>query len=320
MLQTILNAASVRRTLLHAGVVLVLLLTACSRSDPGEEISVLEQENERLQQRLRLSTEYVEDVTRIIDEVQQNLDQIEEREGIISTISLQTAEERSRRGRDIGEELENSIADIDAYIQENKDKLAEVTERMEESEIRIESLENLVRHLTQSVAEKEETLATLRSTVNRLQADVATLNREVRRKDAEIAERERTITEQVEQLEEQTQVIEEQREEQATAFYIVGTRDDLRRKGIIEERRGGLLGMQKDVKIGTIYQRHFNPVEKALDSIHLGRDVKRAEVVSAHSDQPDLFTVDNGDAGPVLRVKDTDRFWAISEYLVVMVE
>jgi chromosome segregation ATPase len=280
----------------------------------------LQEENDRLQQRLRLSTEYVEDVTRIIDEVQQNLDQIEEREGIISTISLQTDEERASRGRDVGLELENSIADIDAYIQENKDKLAEVTERMEQSDIRIESLENMVRHLTQSVAEKETALSELRSTVGRLQANVATLNREVRRRDAQIAERERTITQQEERLEEQTQVIEEQREEQATAFYVVGTRDNLRRKGIIEERRGGLLGMKKDVKIGTIYHRHFSPVEKTLDSIQLGTDVRSAEVVSAHGDQPDLFMIENGEAGPVLRVKDTARFWAISDYLVVMVE
>lgn len=308
------------RPMLSMGLVLLLFATGCDTSGLRQNVERLTQENERLENRLRLSTDYVEDVTRIIDEVQQNLDQIEEREGIISTISLQTDEERARRGTEVGEELENSIADIDAYIQQNKDKLAEVTERIEQSDVRIESLENLVRNLTQTVAEKEGDLAELRSTVNRLRANVASLNREVRRRDAEIAERERTITQQEEQLQEKTQVIEEQREVEATAYYVVGTRDNLRRKGIIEERRGGLLGMKRDVKIGTIYHRHFSPLDKSLDSIQLGADVKSAEVVSAHGDQPDLFMIEEGDGGPVLRLKDTDRFWAISEYLVIMVD
>jgi len=276
----------------------------------------LAEENEELKLQLHLSAEYIKDVTEIIDQVQRNLQDIENREGIIGRISLSSEGQRTR-AVNVRRQLITSIADIDAYIKDNRKKMELLQQRIQESKVRVASLERLVDNLNVAVKQKERDIVRLREEVNTLQENIASLEGQVEERDQELEIRSKTIAKQAEAIELREQTIREQEEAAATAFYVVDSRDGLKQKGLIVER-GGFLGLWKDTKVGTIAQAHFQAVPKADDMIEFASDVQNIEIVSAHKDRPDLYSFQKSKESSQLIITDTEGFWALSEYLIIV--
>ena len=136
-----------------------IILSACEW-DARKENMMLEAENEELRLQLHLSTQYIEDVTAIIDHVQRNLQHIRDREAIIDRISL-SAEGHRTRAVNVRKELMSSISDIDAYILDNRRKMELLAARISESQVRIAGLEELAVNLQASVKQKEQDIVEL---------------------------------------------------------------------------------------------------------------------------------------------------------------
>lgn len=294
----------------------LLLMSACEL-DARRENMILKQENEELRLQLHLSTAYIEDVTSIIDQVQRNLQQIRDREGIIDRISL-APEGRKTNVVNVRHELRNSISDIDSYILDNRHKMELLAERIRESQVRIGSLEQMVENLSVTVRQKEQDIATLKEKISLLETDVANLQGQLVIKDLEIQNQSETISEQAEAIRDREAIIREQERVALTAYYVVDTKEELKRKGIIVEERSGFLGLGRTTKVGTISEAHFSRVPKNEKIIPLGPTVTDIEVVSVHKDRPDLYTFQSSGEGAGLNISDTEGFWALSEYLIVV--
>lgn len=300
-----------------------MLLFTLSACDYGarRQISVIKDENESLQAQLELSSVYIEDVTEIMDEVQQNLLAIEEREGIIGRISLESQSSEStsrRRSVNVRRELLTSISDIDTFIKENREKMDVLKARIASSSVRIESLERLVTNLTASVEEKERNVVQLKDQVRVLEANIASLQGQLRERDVVIQTKDSTIAEQVAAINELDAEIQTRVVEAATAYYVVDTRQTLRTKGLIRERRGGFLGLKKTTSVGAIMIEHFRGIPKNQSRITLDPSVKNVEIISAHRDRPDLYRFDRSSGSANLVLNDPEGFWSLSDYLVIV--
>lgn len=301
---------------------LLFVLSACDYG-ARRQISNLKEENTSLETQLRLSSVYIQDVTQIMDEVQRNLNAIEEREGIIGQISLDPPGEganRRQRAVNVRQELLSSISDIDGYIQDNRQKMDVLMDRIQKSAVRIESLERLVDNLRVTVEEKERNAETLKQQVRSLEANIASLQGQLRERETVILLKDSTIAEQQAAIEEREETIQTQAEEAATGYYVVDSRESLQRLGLIRERRSGFLGLSKSTSVGSVLTQYFTGVPKRQPSIAFDPSIRDIEIISAHRDRPDLFRFDRSGQGSKLILNDPEGFWAISEYLVIVAD
>ncbi|MEM1268921.1 MAG: hypothetical protein AAGI08_02630 [Bacteroidota bacterium] len=291
-----------------------VLLAGCNDG----ELEALRQENQQLVQSF-------EQATRIIDDVQQNLARIEEREGIINQLQLEN--EGSPSG-DVEERIQTSLSAIDAYLEENRRKLNELNERVEGTSGELNGLRGLVASLERQVKEKEQEVQGLRTENRELQSNVATLQNEVETRSREVEELGQTVVEQdslltetTTRLDETETALEAELEAAATAYFVVGDRDGLEQRGVINVSRGGFLGLGgKRSRIADIDPTQFSPIQKSQNIVQLGPGIEDVEVLSAHKEFSNLYEIEQAGSSTALRITDPERFWSVSEYLVVMVK
>lgn len=303
-----------------AALIFLVTLSACDFG-ARRQVSTLRDENESLESRLQLSSLYIQDVTQIIDEVQKNLNAIEEREGIIGKISLEsggTETDRRRRAVNVRRELLSKISDIDGFVQDNREKMDLLKERIEKSTVRIESLERLVDNLTVTVQEKERSVNELKTQVRSLELNIASLQGKLLQHEVALQIKDSTIAEQEAAIQEKEETIQTQAEEAATGYYVINTRDALRKNGLIRERRSGFLGLSKTTSVGSVMTQYFTGVPKQQAIISFDPSVHDIEIVSAHRDRPDLYRFDKSRTGSQLVIIDPRGFWALSDYLVIV--
>ncbi len=300
------------RNLLIATV--LLYLAGCEGTCSPGRLAALEKENTELVQSF-------EKATRIIDEVQQNLARIEEREGIIDRLSLEA--EQGTSSQDIEAQIQTSLSAIDTYLDENRNKLDELTAQVESSGTEVQGLKRLVTNLRRDVNKKEEQITSLKTQNRQLATAVANLETEVTKQteviqtqDQKIQVQDSTIVQQEAELDEKARAIEAQEEAARTAFFIVDSKDGLKQKGIVTES-GGFLGIGKDLKIANLNEALFSPIAKSQEWIQLGNDVKDIEIVSPHKAFKDLYAVEKFDNAVAIHLTNPAQFWSISEYLVI---
>lgn len=225
--------------------------------------------------------------------------------------------------RMMGQGLEGGFAstryDIDVRIRAN---LAEIEERLRTSHVYEGEIRRLasrsgrqgsgisqsVDRLSRLLADKEREIQQLRRQVAELETASTRLRQEVARKQTAIEERDRQIGRLQSELGE--------------AFYIIGTRADLRRlvsEGILERQRSGFTGMLYRVGSET-YRYRFRRMDPTVDRLVLGTRLRRAEIVSLHHSYQKLYRIERQGDETLLMINDPLQFWDISKYLVVEVE
>ena len=177
-----------------------------------------------------------------IAEIQTNLNAIDLEESEVSLLSpdLENGVTASRK-----EQIVGRITDLRQSVEQSKEKIRQLESSLRDSQVKVGDLEKVIVGLKESVAQKERNIELLTSRVEGLRVQVAGLESTVRERESTIAQRDETI-------QNQEQTLEERRRELSTIYYVVGTKDDLREKGIIVEQ-GGVLGIGKTPQLSASF-------------------------------------------------------------------
>lgn len=177
-----------------------------------------------------------------IAEIQTNLNAIDLEESEVSLLSpdLENGVTASRK-----EQIVGRITDLRQSVERSKEKIRQLENSLRDNQVKVGDLEKIIVGLKESVAQKERNIQLLTSRVEALRVQVAGLETTVRERESIIAQRDETI-----QIQQQT--LEERRRELSTIYYVVGTKDDLREKGIIVEH-GGVLGIGKTAQLSASF-------------------------------------------------------------------
>lgn len=236
-----------------------------------------------------------------IAEIQEGLDSIipDEERLIRITHELEPGAAVAQTQRD---RMLDTISGLKQSIENSKNRIQMLEESLENSHAEISGLKRIIENLKRSVAEKEATIARLTNRVDSLVVTVTALQTDVRRG-------QETITE-------QQGVIAEKTRELGTIYYIIGTKDMLKDKGIITEK-GGVIGMGKSVVLsGTFQEGDFT----ILDTDRV-RDIRipnaEPQVLSAQSKAS--YELRPAGEGTQLVITDPREFRKV-KYLVVMVK
>jgi cell division protein FtsB len=282
-----------------ASLLLAAMLVGCS-GDLEKKVAELQKRNAELAQDSATKTAYIEDVTRAINSVQSNIDSIE----IKAAAVRRTSSDVEKSGGT--QKLTDDFSAINAYLRDNAQKINDLQAKLKSSRVKIKGLETMVATLTKTVAEKEKQILDLQQEVTRLNGEVAFKGEEIKRKD--------------DQLKAKDDQIGGYRKEINTVYYIVGTKDDLVKKGIVESK-GGFLGIGRK----TLLQKDFDLTKltnadlTTLSEIPINRDPDSIEIITPHAS--DSYSLEkSGKNQTTLKIKSAQSFWQKSKSLVILID
>ncbi len=271
------------------------LLTACNQrelSELNKEVEKLRRQNEMIHRQAEEKNKFVEEYATTLNEVYDNLENIRKREGLISEYSRNI--EKGKQS--LKDKMNSDISAIDAYIHASKSKLAALQKRFKSVEMDSRAFEKTIEKLTRQLEEKEKFIAELKDQNLALNKKVAIVQKEMAQKDL---------------------IIEEQGEQLATAYYVIGTDEELEKKHIVEEK-GGILGFGKTIVVSSNLENSYFTSTKidTMARITIDSPTEDIEIVSAHDPESfDLVPVEKDKT--LLEIKDPRAFWKM-RYLVIV--
>lgn len=310
--------------------VLAILLLGCpmeqsARSQEVQpdqnEMKRLRDENEQLKKQLQekdedaqLSEQYIEQVTKSLNEVQDNLTQLTQKQSDLSKKYAALVENRQSVSSSQRDDLLSQIQSLREQLNRNATALANTRREADGSKKRVAQLVALVEKLQAEIEERT-------NEIEGLQATIANLRVEMIAKD-------KTITDQQETIESNNRVIEDQgrknaqlENEKNTVYYRVDSYANLEADHIIKNT-GGLLGIGSVWTLGTsdMDKSKFTPKNRyTVDAITIAAPRHRVTVISIHA--PHSFELyPSGRHETILRIFNRDAFWGSSPYLVVAVK
>ena len=157
-----------------------------------------------------------------------------------------------------------------------------------------------MKQLKQELAAKEQLVADLTTQVDSLQTHVAGLTATVQESETRIAA--------------QVDTLEDRRRELGTVFYVIGSRQDLMKHGVVVAR-GGVLGLGKTLDAsGKVDETAFRSVDTDQESV-IPISAKKAHVLTPQA--PDSYALEVVNGQLELRILDPHEFRKVRHLVIV---
>lgn len=240
------------------------------------------------------------------NEIQENLDKIKQQENIITVSTTGNVEDAQNKKDQINED----ILTIYKLMLENKEKLARLQRSIRNSKHKNSSLQKMITRMQKQMEEKDAQIYQLKTKLEQMDLTVEGLNKEIANMSADI-DTFRKVSEH------QNEVIQKQTQELNTAFYIIGTKKELKEYKILT-KQGGFIGIGGVQKLQADFSKdRFKKINiTKLKSIPLL--TKKAVLVSSHPSNSFKMASSN-DRVDSLVITNPKKFWSMSKYLVIMV-
>ena len=220
----------------------------------------LEKQNAELQAKsneiykeLTTRDQYIEEVMQAINEMHENLEGTREKEKLIMNETEKIEGVKKTSSAEIRQNMLLQIAEIDSNLKNNKKKLNDLQAKVKSNRSQIASLNKMVANLKQTLEEREQSIAGLEARVKDLEGEVGAKTMMVAERDARIQEQESLISRQTSKIN--------------TGYYIIGTRQELEQKGVINDAGGFLWGLFGSTTVLTsgFDKTIFKPINKTQD-------------------------------------------------------
>ncbi len=288
-----------RKLVLSAFVLCTLL--ACNQ-DVKEENVRLQTENEELmsenQQKDSLINDFVTSFTRI----QENLMAIREKEERIQT-AREGNLETSLNQR---EEVIRDIEVINELLSENRQTIANLNDKLKRYSYENSKFKKMVSDLQRQVETKDSQVVVLKENLAAINFEMESLNSKLTEVSEENTQRQQRIAEQQEVLN--------------TAYYAVGTFDELEENKVIDSK-GGFIGLGRTKTLATDFNRdYFTKIDiTKTNQIPLNLEDDDVKLVSIHPTESYRWNKTDGKVNS-LEITNPELFWKSSKYLVVLVD
>ncbi len=282
-------------------VALTLGLAACDTKKEKEQAKDTSAATiDSLQQALTQSQNESGDLIETLSQIQEGFDQINEAEGRVNV-------ESNEGDRVNKEKIAESMAFIQRTLQLNRELIASLKQQLRssnQSDARTKAkLEEMVENFSKQLEGKDR--------------DIEDLRKQLAEKDIQIAQQGEQISalnENVNQLSEQNdakaKAMEQQDKELNTAYYVFGTKKELREQHI--------LSGSDVLRNGSFNKDYFERIDLRVTKV-IRLYSKSARVMTSHPSGS--YTLEKDAQGQyVLRITNPQTFWSVSRYLVITVK
>jgi len=239
-----------------------------------------------------------------LTEIDDNLQQIKEKENIIT---LTARKKDNTSSANVKDKINNDIKAIYDLMLKNKEKIADLEKRIKLDDKNNASLKKLVIRLNKQLEDKAVAIAKLEEELKKKNIQIEHLN-------FTVAGLEHALDSIHAQTLAAERKLEETTEELYKGFYAFGTKKELKEQKIITS--DGFLSKKKILE-SDFDKDYFTQVDtREIDSIPLYRP--KAKLLTVHP--KDSYRMEKNPEGAlVLYITDKDKFWSTSKYLVVQV-
>lgn len=236
------------------------------------------------------------DIMSTFNEIQDGFRQINEAEGRVNM-------ERGNNEKAAKDDILESITFIRRTMEANKERIAKLKQQLKTSSFNAEKLQGTIDNLSSELEKRAE--------------QIAKLQKELEARDIHIAEQDKQITDLntdvntlASENETKARTVERQDKQLNTAWYVFGTKKELKEQRIL---------MSGDVlKSGNFNKDYFTKIDIRVDKV-IKLYSKSAKLLTSHP--AGSYALEKDSQGMYsLRITDPNTFWSVSKYLVVVVK
>jgi len=277
---------------------LITIFFACNTDELERKIAELEAEQLEASGQLAGKEELIVDFIGSMNEIQENLATIKERENIITA---RFDNGNMEMNSSIKDEIMGDIDLINSLLLENKEKMAVLKERFrkseKESDLKIAELETMIENLVKQMEVKDGEIAILHTQLAEANKQLMVLFDEYNNRLEELGDQEDKLN---------------------AAYYCYGSSKELKEQGVIT-KKGGFIGLGKTAKLSDDFNKeYFTQIDITLiNEIELMS--KKVKIITNHPSESYKIEGEEGSAEK-LAILDTEAFWSSSKYLVMVVE
>ena len=273
---------------------MMLAVTGCNQNKTKEG-AVNTEQNDSIQQILSQKDSEINEMMGLMNEVQEGFRQINEAENRV-TIA------KDGEGSDKKQVLRDNIKFITERMQKNRDLIAKLREQLANSSLKGSQLKSTIDNLVKQLDEKDQQLQQLRAEldakdihIGELDETINHLNTNVSNLTTESAQKSETISAQDKQLN--------------TAWYVFGTKSELKEQRIIADGK---------VLQGNFNKNYFTKIDIRVDKV-IKLYSKSARLLTLHPASSYTLARD-ANKEYVLTITNPQIFWSTSKYLVIQVK
>lgn len=251
--------------------------------------------DDSLQQIISQRDTQINNMMATMNEIQEGFNEISEAENRVNLIQ---ADERADKTSQIKEDIK-FIAD---RMQQNRELIKKLQGQLRDSDFKSQELKKVIANMLRQLDEKDQQLQQLRAELDAKNIHIAEL-------DETINNLNDNVTELKSESDEKSQIINNQETQLNTAWYVFGTRSELKDQRI-------LLG-------DKVLQQNFNKNYFTKIDIRVTKEIKlyskSARLLTSHPVGSYELTRDNNKMYTLV-ITNPQLFWSTSKYLVAVVK
>ena len=271
-----------------------LVLTGCNDKKSTQSLESLAQADS-LRKIIEQRDNEINDMMGTLNEIQEGLREITEAENRVSIV-------KDGEGSNKAQQIKENVSFISNRMKQNRELIKKLQKQLRESSYKGDELKKTVENLIQQLDEKDQQLQQLRAEldakdihITELDETVNNLNTSVSNLKSESASKSQTISDQDKQLN--------------TAWFVFGTKKELKNQHILED--------------GKVLQANFNKSYFTKIDIRVDKEIKlyskSAKILTTHPSSSYTLAQD-AKKQYVLRITNPQIFWSTSKYLVILVK
>ena len=211
-------------------------------------------------------------------------------------------------GTSSAQRIRENMQFIQSTMKQNKELINKLKQQVREGSIKNDQLKKIVETLTQQMEEKDRQLQALREELDKKDIHIAEL-------DERVADLNANVENLTEETTQKTQTINQQDKQLHTAWFVFGTKEELRKQNILT--KDGLFSKTK------LLEKDFNKDYFTKIDIRIDKEIKLyskdAKMLTSHPSSSYTLAPD-ANKQYVLRISDPNLFWSTSKYLVIQVK
>lgn len=276
------------------GLILVLFIAvSCNQA----ELDQLKNENAELKTQLQQREDDINNFMQVFNDIEENLAQVRMKEKLIVKNS------GSNENGDRVEAVKSDIRAIDNLMQQNRENLKNLSDKLKSSKIENNELLRMIDNFEVTIKDKDREIMSM---VGQLED----LNFEVQGLYSSISDLK------LENLE-QSRLIDKKEDELNAAWYIIGDEKELKEKGVIN-KEGGIIGIGAVKTMGEdIDLSLFTKIDIRTQTV-FPLDAKKLTLVSTHPSDSYLMRKNQETKRfESFEITKPEAFWGGSKYLVI---
>ncbi|MBQ9287997.1 MAG: hypothetical protein IJ212_06180 [Bacteroidaceae bacterium] len=283
------------KKLLFLSICVATALTACTGDKAINEAA--QRDRDSLMQVISQRDAELDEIMGTVNEINEGFRQINEAQGRV------TSEAANGEGANMKTQIQENIQFIQQTLQQNREQLEKLKTRLKNSTFEGTKLKETIDQLTAQLEEKS-------AQIEALQSELASKNITIEEQTQKIEQLNTNVTELTTQNEEKAKVVAEQDKQLNTAWFVFGTKSELKEQNILNKK--------EVLKDGAFNKNYFTEIDiRTQKEIKLYS--KSAKLLTSHPSGS--YTLAKDAKGQyVLKINNPNTFWSVSRYLVIQVK